>query len=50
MFDLFVASGTTVRVALEFGRNAIGIELNPRYAKIIRMRVLSLRENDIIRR
>jgi len=50
MFDPFVASGTTVKVAWEFGRNAIGIELNPRYAKIIRMRVLSLRENDIIRR
>ena len=37
-----------MKVALELGRNAIGIELNPKYAKIMRMRVLSLRENDII--
>jgi DNA modification methylase len=50
MFDPFVASGTTVKVVLEFGCNAIGIESNPRYAKIIRMRVLALRENDIVRR
>lgn len=50
MFDPFVASGTTVKVVFEFGFNAIGVDLNPRYANIIRMRVLALRENNIVRR
>jgi len=39
VLDPFVGSGTTVKVALELGRNAIGIELNPNYVDIIKKRV-----------
>ena len=34
VLDPFAGSGTTLRVAVELGRNAIGIELNPEYADI----------------
>jgi DNA modification methylase len=36
--DPFCGSGTTGQVALELGRNAILIELNPEYAKLIEQR------------
>jgi DNA modification methylase len=39
VLDPFVGSGTTMKVALELGMNAIGIELNPKYIEIIKKRV-----------
>jgi len=33
VLDPFVGSGTTMRVALQSGRNAIGIDLNPDFCK-----------------
>jgi DNA modification methylase len=34
VLDPFLGSGTTAMVALELGRKAIGIELNPEYVKL----------------
>jgi len=42
VFDPFAGSGTTLKVALELGRNAIGIELNAKYAEIIQGRVQNI--------
>jgi DNA modification methylase len=41
VLDPFVGAGTTLRVALQEGRRALGIELNPRYAEIARRRASS---------
>lgn len=38
VLDPFAGSGTSLAVALELGRNAIGIELNPEYIKLIEQR------------
>ncbi len=38
VLDIFAGSGTTLQVAQEFGRKAIGIELNPDYCKIAAQR------------
>jgi DNA modification methylase len=38
VLDPFAGSGTTLRVARELGRDALGIELNPRYAALARER------------
>lgn len=46
VLDPFSGSGTTMKVAFEVGRNAIGIELNERYAEIANVRV---QEVEIIR-
>jgi len=39
VLDIFAGSGTTLAVALEEGRRAIGIELNPEYCDLIRQRI-----------
>jgi DNA modification methylase len=39
VLDPFVGAGTTAMVALELGRNYVGIELNPEYIKIAEGRV-----------
>jgi hypothetical protein len=38
VLDLFAGSGTTGKVALELGRKAILIELNPKYVELIKTR------------
>ncbi len=38
VLDPFAGSGTTLMVAQRLGRNAVGIELNPRYEALIRRR------------
>lgn len=38
VLDCFAGSGTTGKVALELGRNAVLIELNPEYIKLIKQR------------
>jgi hypothetical protein len=38
VLDIFAGSGTTGQVALELGRNAVLIELNPEYEPLIRQR------------
>lgn len=38
VLDPFLGSGTTAQVALELGRHAIGIELNPAYLHLARQR------------
>jgi len=39
VLDPFMGSGTTLKVARELGRSAIGIELNPGYVKIAKKRI-----------
>lgn len=39
VLDPFLGSGTTARVALELGRNAVGYELNPDYLPLIREKI-----------
>jgi len=39
VLDPFSGSGTTIAVALQYGRSAIGIELNPDYIELTRERI-----------
>lgn len=48
VLDPFAGSGTTLRVALELGRRAIGIDVNRAYVPLIRQRVLELQDEDIV--
>ena len=39
VLDPFLGSGTTLAVAREWGRDGVGIELNPDYAEMARLRI-----------
>ena len=39
ILDPFLGSGTTIKAAKDLGRNSVGIELNPKYLKIIEEKV-----------
>lgn len=45
VLDPFAGSGTTGKVALDLGRSAVLIELNPKYIKLIEQRCGVMREN-----
>ena len=42
VLDPFAGSGTTLGTAVRRGRKAVGIELNPKYAKLIPSRVADI--------
>jgi DNA modification methylase len=44
VLDPFAGSGTTLAVAAELGRNAIGCELNPAYVKLAEARIKEVRQ------
>ena len=46
VLDPFIGSGTTAMVALEESRDYIGIELNPKYLKLINERKLDAEQNQ----
>ena len=39
VLDPFLGSGTTVKVALELGRHAVGYEINPDFSEVIREKI-----------
>jgi DNA modification methylase len=45
VLDPFAGSGTTLAVAAELGRNAIGCELNPEYVVLAEQRIKEARES-----
>ena len=47
VFDPFMGSGTTGKMAKLTGRNFIGIELDPEYAAIARQRLSDLEDDDL---
>ena len=46
--DCFIGSGTTAVVAKRLGRNYIGIELNPKYARMAEVSLASMREPELM--
>lgn len=52
VLDVFAGSGTTLEVAQRLGRNAIGIELNPTYANLVKQRCpkVEVSEHHLLRR
>ena len=46
ILDPLAGSGTTLVVAKQLGRNAIGVEIDPEYVKITKSRLNSLRRSD----
>lgn len=47
VLDPFAGSGTTLKVARELGRDALGIELSPRFAQLARDRALPAAERPV---
>ncbi|MDA4846416.1 DNA-methyltransferase [Hoeflea poritis] len=47
VLDPFMGSGTTGAVALEHGRDFIGIELNPDYVKLAKLRISAANLNSV---
>jgi DNA modification methylase len=45
VLDPFAGSGTTLAVAAELGRNAIGCELNPEYIALAERRIKDARSS-----
>ncbi len=51
VLDPFLGSGTTVRVALELGRNGVGYEIQPAFLPVIQEKLgLFLQQTTVIRR
>ena len=48
VLDPFIGSGTTAVVAKRLGRNYIGIELNPKYARMAEVSLASMREPELM--
>jgi hypothetical protein len=48
VLDPFMGSGTTAQVALEQGRHALGIELNPEYCDLITRRLNPILEQELL--
>jgi len=48
VLDCFIGSGTTAVVAKRLGRNYIGIELNPKYARMAEVSLASMREPELM--
>ncbi len=46
VFDPFAGTGTTLVVAKQLGRKAIGVEIDPEYVKLVRWRLRTMREAD----
>ena len=46
VLDPFLGTGTTAKVAIEYGRNAIGYELNENYLPLIERKLSSTRSRD----
>jgi len=49
VLDCFIGSGTTAVVAKRLGRNYIGIELNPKYARMAEVSLASMREPEVMK-
>jgi hypothetical protein len=49
VLDPFIGSGTTAVVAKRLGRNYIGIELNPKYARMAEVSLASMREPEVMK-
>jgi len=48
VLDPFVGSGTTLKVARDLGRDAIGIEIKPDYIKIIKKRLFGSADQTLL--
>ena len=48
VFDPFAGTGTTLVTAHQLGRNSVGIEIDPKNAKMIQRRLENIRESDSI--
>ncbi len=44
VLDPFVGSGTTLWVAERFGRDSIGIEINPKYCELVKKRMSNFQQ------
>lgn len=46
VFDPFAGTGTTLVAAYQIGRNSLGVEIDPKNAKLIRERLQTIRDSD----